>query len=609
MCGIAGIISLNKENSSNVSIIKKMTDTMAHRGPDADGFFSDSFVSFGHRRLSIIDLSANANQPLYDTSGNFVIIFNGEIYNYKEVKAKLPHYNFTTTSDTEVVLAAYITWGKDALQHLLGMFAFAIYNKNNQEVFVARDRLGVKPVYYYSDANYFIFASELRTVLSSGLIERKVNSQALHGYFSTQSFAAPQTIIQNVYQLKAGNCITITSAAVQQYQYWDINKPKKKFEFETKAQTQAQVKKLLEQSVERRLVADVPVAAFLSGGIDSSAIVGIMASYINKPETFNIAFEEKEFDESYYAELVAKKFNTNHHKLILKPQDFLDELPYALKAMDIPSGDGVNSYVVSKAIVSKGIKVAMSGVGGDELFAGYPSFLQWHKLNKHKWIWSIPTTLRNAGSICIPSTSKFSRIKKLLQQKNLDINSFYPLVREVMSNESIASLLNQNKNYIEELNVSNNFPLLSQFSIAELIGYTHNTLLKDTDQFSMAQSLEVREPFFDHELIEYVLQIPDIYKFPNYPKQLLVESLGDLLPPEIVHRKKQGFTFPWKHWLKNELRQFCESNIDSFSKRAFVNEKFCKQVWQSFLSNESTIRWSEIWIIVVLENWLQQNFD
>ncbi|MFY8128799.1 MAG: asparagine synthase (glutamine-hydrolyzing) [Chitinophagaceae bacterium] len=609
MCGIAGIISLNKENSSNVSIIKKMTDTMAHRGPDADGFFNDNFVSFGHRRLSIIDLSANANQPLYDTSGNFVIIFNGEIYNYKEVKAKLPHYNFTTTSDTEVVLAAYITWGKDALQHLLGMFAFAIYNKNNQEVFVARDRLGVKPVYYYSDANYFIFASELRTVLSSGLIERKVNSQALHGYFSTQSFAAPQTIIQNVNQLKAGYCITITSAAVQQYQYWDINKPKKKFEFETKAQTQAQVKKLLEQSVERRLVADVPVAAFLSGGIDSSAIVGIMASYINKPETFNIAFEEKEFDESYYAELVAKKFNTNHHKLILKPQDFLDELPNALKAMDIPSGDGVNSYVVSKAIVSKGIKVAMSGVGGDELFAGYPSFLQWHKLNKHKWIWSIPTTLRNAGSICIPSTSKFSRIKKLLQQKNLDINSFYPLVREVMSNESIASLLNQNKNYIEELNVSNNFPLLSQFSIAELVGYTHHTLLKDTDQFSMAQSLEVREPFFDHELIEYVLQIPDIYKFPNYPKQLLVESLGDLLPPEIVHRKKQGFTFPWKHWLKNELRQFCESNIDSFSKRAFVNEKFCKQVWQSFLSNESTIRWSEIWIIVVLENWLQQNFD
>lgn len=609
MCGIAGIISLNKENSSNVSIIKKMTDTMAHRGPDADGFFNDNFVSFGHRRLSIIDLSANANQPLYDTSGNFVIIFNGEIYNYKEVKAKLPHYNFTTTSDTEVVLAAYITWGKDALQHLLGMFAFAIYNKNNQEVFVARDRLGVKPVYYYSDANYFIFASELRTVLSSGLIERKVNSQALHGYFSTQSFAAPQTIIQNVYQLKAGYCITITSDAVQQYQYWDINKPKKKFEFETKAQTQAQVKKLLEQSVERRLVADVPVAAFLSGGIDSSAIVGIMASYINKPETFNIAFEEKEFDESYYAELVAKKFNTNHHKLILKPQDFLDELPHALKAMDIPSGDGVNSYVVSKAIVSKGIKVAMSGVGGDELFAGYPSFLQWHKLNKHKWIWSIPTTLRNAGSICIPCTSKFSRIKKLLQQKNLDINSFYPLVREVMSNESIASLLNQNKNYIEELNVSNNFPLLSQFSIAELIGYTHHTLLKDTDQFSMAQSLEVREPFFDHELIEYVLQIPDIYKFPNYPKQLLVESLGDLLPPEIVHRKKQGFTFPWKHWLKNELRQFCESNIDSFSKRAFVNENFCKQVWQSFLSNESTIRWSEIWIIVVLENWLQQNFD
>ena len=609
MCGIAGIVSLHNQNNPKAAAIKKMTDAMAHRGPDADGFFNDNFVSFGHRRLSIIDLSTNANQPLYDSTGNFVIIFNGEIYNYKEVKAKLPNYNFTTTSDTEVVLAAFITWGKEALQHLLGMFAFAIYNKSAKEVFIARDRLGVKPLYYYLDTDNFIFASELRTIISSGLIEKKVNLQALLGYFSTQSFAAPQTIIQNVYQLKAGYCITITSADVQQYQYWDINKPKEKFVFETKAQTQAQVKKLLEKSVERRLVADVPVAAFLSGGIDSSAIVGLMASYVNKPETFNIAFEEKEFDESYYAELVAKKFNTNHHKLILKPQDFLDELPNALQAMDIPSGDGVNSYVVSKAIVSKGIKVAMSGVGGDELFAGYPSFLQWYKLNKHKWIWSIPTTLRNAGSVCIPNSPKLSRIKKLLQQKKLDINSFYPLVREVMSNESITALLNQNKNCNENLNVSSNFPILSQFSIAEFTGYTHHTLLKDTDQFSMAQSLEVREPFFDHELIEYVLQIPDIYKFPNYPKQLLVESLGDLLPPEIVHRKKQGFTFPWKHWLKNELRQFCERNIESFSKRAFVNEKFCKQIWQNFLSDKATVRWSEIWIIVVLENWLQQNFD
>ncbi|MFY7965052.1 MAG: asparagine synthase (glutamine-hydrolyzing) [Chitinophagaceae bacterium] len=608
MCGIAGIINLKHQNNHKAEVIKKMTDAIAHRGPDADGFYNDNYVSLGHRRLSIIDLSANANQPLFDSTGNFVIIFNGEIYNYKEVKAKLPNYHFTTTSDTEVVLAAYITWGKDALQLLLGMFALAIYNKSTKEVFIARDRLGVKPIYYYNDDNYFLFSSEIRAIIKSGLIEKKIDLKALHGYFSTQSFAAPHTIIQNIYQLKAGYCITITNTDVQQYQYWDINKPKEKFEFTTKADTQVHVKKLLEKSVERRLVADVPVAAFLSGGIDSSAIVGLMSFYVNKPETFNIAFEEKEFDESSYAELVAKKFNTNHHKLILKPQDFLDELPNALQAMDIPSGDGVNSYVVSKAIVSKGIKVAMSGVGGDELFAGYPSFLQWHKLNKHNWIWNIHSSLRGIASGCIPNSPKLSRIKKLLQQTKLDISSFYPLVREVISKENISALLRKNESYTEALTINKSFPILSQFSIAEFTGYTHHTLLKDTDQFSMAQSLEVREPFFDHELIEYVLQIPDIYKFPNYPKQFLVECLGDLLPPEIVHRKKQGFTFPWKNWLKNELRQFCESKINSFSKRAFVNEKFCKQIWQNFL-NDNDVRWPEIWTIVVLENWLQQNFD
>ena len=609
MCGIAGILNF-KLTKLDTAAISSMTNAMAHRGPDAEGFFKDDYINLGHRRLSIIDLSANANQPLHSSCNNYVIVFNGEIYNYSDVKSKLSNYAFKTNSDTEVVLAAFITWGKDALQHLLGMFAFCIYSKLTKEVFIARDRLGVKPIYYYNNESYFLFASELRAMLQSGLVPKVINTAALDNYFATQSFAAPTTIISNVLQLNAGCYINVSSNNISEIKYWDITKPSQKFEYSSKITTQQQVKKLLEQSVERRLVSDVPVAAFLSGGIDSSAIVGLMAQHTNRPETFNIAFDEEEFDESYYAEIIAKKFNTIHHKIVLKPENFLEQLPSALHAMDIPSGDGINSYVVSKEIVKHGIKVAMSGVGGDELFAGYPSFLQWYKINKYKKFWKIPQPLRRIAASFLPDNEKNKRIKSLLNTSELNSNMFYPLVRQVISPATIAAILSNNDNSNKNLRSNNNcdFPLLSQFSIAELTGYTHNTLLKDTDQFSMANSLEVREPFFDHELVEYVLQIPDKYKYPTFPKQLLVESLGYLLPPEIVHRKKKGFTFPWKHWLKNELKEFCEAKIKGLSQRNFMQEKNTLQLWHNFL-NDKDVRWSEVWTLVVLENWLEINVD
>lgn len=609
MCGLAGIYSFKQQHGSD--LIKKMTDAMAHRGPDADGFFQDETVSLGHRRLSIIDLSENANQPLYDYTNNFVIIFNGEIYNYKEVKAKLKDYPFKTNSDTEVVLASYLTWGASALSHLVGMFAFAIFNKTTKDLFIARDRLGVKPVYYYQDEKNFVFASEIRAILKTELVPKIINFNALNDYFSTQSFSAPNTLIQGVKQLNAGSYLEINRDVIHEVQYWSIEKPEEKFEIPDKETAKKQVYHLLQQSVERRLVSDVPVAAFLSGGIDSSAIVGLMAQFTSAPQTFNIAFNEAEYDESVYAEIIAKKFKTQHHKILLKPEAFLDELPNALNAMDIPSGDGVNSYVVSKEIVKNNIKVAMSGVGGDELFAGYPTFKYWVDIQQKKWLWSMPNEIRSIAAALIPAkSSKLNRIKKLLKTDKLSIDTFYPLVREVISEKTIQSILkNPSIKSPFDIDLSYfSFPLLSQMSIAELKGFTFNTLLKDTDQFSMAVSLEVREPFFDHNLIEYVLQIPDSFKYPNYPKQLLVESLNGLLPNEIVHRKKKGFTFPWEHWLRNELKAFCESKINSFSKREFTNEPFVLSMWSDFIQNKQ-YRWQEIWLMVVLEYWLEKNVD
>jgi asparagine synthase (glutamine-hydrolysing) len=607
MCGIAGIYSF--KNNGHKDIIRSMTNAMAHRGPDADGFYDDDTMSLGHRRLSIIDLSENANQPLYDDTNNYVIIFNGEIYNYKEVKSKLVHYNFKTSSDTEVVLAGFITWGKEILSHLKGMFAFAIYNKHTKDLFIARDRLGVKPIYYYKDENCFIFASEIRAILATNLVAKEIDQNALHTYFATQSFSIPQSIIKNVHQLEAGYTITVSSKNFVKEQYWNITEPQEKFIINDAATAKKEVYRLMLQSVERRLVADVPVAAFLSGGIDSSAIVGLMAQIKEAPQTFNIAFNEKEYDESTYAEIIAQKFNTQHHKILLQPKVFLDELPNALNAMDIPSGDGINSYVVSKEIVKKGIKVAMSGVGGDELFAGYPSFKQWYSINQKKWIWNSPQFLRQFASLFLSdNNNKTARIKELILSKNLSIDAFYPLVRQVFSKKEIAGILRGQMPSSVNVPLSvEQFPLLSQFSIAELTGYTHHTLLKDTDQFSMAVSLEVREPFFDHELIEYVLQIPDHIKYPNYAKQLLVESLEDLLPNEIVHRKKQGFVFPWELWMKNELKEFCETNIAHLYNYNFLNSNYIEKNWNDFLKGAPKSRWSNTWLFVILGHWLNKN--
>jgi asparagine synthase (glutamine-hydrolysing) len=613
MCGIAGIISFKQQDCSHA--IRQMTSAMAHRGPDADGFFADDTVFLGHRRLSIIDLSEAANQPLFDHTGNYVIVFNGEIYNYQQLKSQLNGYPFKTNGDTEAVLAAYIRWGKDCLQYLKGMFAFAIWNKETKELFTVRDRMGVKPLYYYKDDNYLIFASELRSVLASGLVKAGINQAALASYFAYQSFYTPETLINNIAQLPAASWMLAGPGRFEQGVYWSVTANSEPLPGTDKASVQKEVRRLLVQSVERRMVSDVPVAAFLSGGIDSGAVVGLMAEIAASPQTFTIGFDEKEFDESSYAKVIAQKFNTRHHNILLKPGIFLDELDNALNSMDSPSGDGINTYVVSKAIRKENIKVALSGVGGDELFAGYPIFNQWLGLENKKWLWKFPGFVRSLlASFKGGSSSKDQRTRALLKLPACDMAGAYPLLRQVIPGGTLQKLLKIETNHTalqQTLNFQssaiNKFPLLSQVSVAEYLGYTQHTLLKDTDQMSMAVSLEVREPFFDHELIEYVLRVPDAVKKGTYAKSLLVESLGDMLPPEIVHRKKQGFLLPWSVWMKNELQTFCKTHIDSMAQREFVNGDALRQHWQRFTKGDETVRWAELWLFVVLDRWLQKH--
>ena len=336
-----------------------------------------------------------------------------------------------------------------------------------------------------------------------------------------------------------------------------------------------------------------------------------------KVKTFSVVFDESEFSEAKYAQLIAKKFNTDHHEIKLSPADFLEQLPNALKAMDHPSGDGPNTYVVSKVTKEAGITMALSGLGGDELFAGYDVFKRTLELNNKKWLNALPLFMRGAGGSILKTAKPgiaSDKVAEFIKQAKLNFNSYYPLSRQVLMDDRILKLVNTPQlaanrvaEIINELQIADSKFQISQVTIAEISTYMQNVLLRDSDQFSMAHALEVRVPFIDYTLVEYVLGIPDKYKSVASPKKLLVDALGDMLPPEIVNRPKMGFTFPWKLWVKNELKSFCEQKMISLSRRKFFNEKGVMNLWNDFLADNPRISWSRIWYLVVLENWLQEN--
>ncbi|MGZ3943372.1 MAG: asparagine synthase (glutamine-hydrolyzing) [Mucilaginibacter sp.] len=617
MCGISGVVApLNLEILDNA--IVKMTNTMQHRGPDAGGYYVKPGVALGHRRLSIIDLSAKANQPFIDPTGRYVIVFNGEIYNFPEIKAQLPDYNFISTSDTEVILASYIRWGVKCLGQLNGMFAFGIWDNLEKTLFVCRDRLGVKPLYYYHQHDFFAFASEIRALLSAGLIKKEISDASLEDYLLNQAITAPYTLFKNVYQLMPGQYGVFQNGEFSVHDFWRIET---KIDFpgiDDSEQVKKQIRRLLTESVERRMISDVEIGAFLSGGIDSSIIVALMAQATSNPvNTFSIVFDEKEFDESRFSNIIAKKYNTKHYPITLKPKDFLDELPAALAAMDTPSGDGINSFVVSKVTRQAGFTVALSGIGGDELFAGYPHFMLFHKLKTNRLLRSSPYFLRKLTSEVsnlLWRGIKGNRFAAMVGSENFNIEHQYPLLKQVFSPKAAGKILTKSgyfnplkKIMLDKSEDIERLPVLSQYSIAEFLGYTQNVLLKDMDQMSMANSLEVREPFFDYKLVEYVLQVPDNIKYPVYSKSLLVESFTDFVPPEIIHRPKMGFVFPWDKWLRHELKSFAESHLALLGQRKQFSAPEIDKLWNMFQKNIGGVKWIHIWQLVVLSVYLAEN--
>lgn len=632
MCGIAGIAGLAGLEAPE-ALVKRMTDREAHRGPDAEGIWNGGDVILGHRRLSIIDLSAASNQPLHSADGRSVIIFNGELYNYKELKARLAHHAFVTGGDTEVVMAAYAEWGIDCLERFHGMFAFALWDKQKLELHIVRDRLGIKPVYLFEHDGHLLFASEIRALFATGLVPKELDTDGLADYLRYGTVHAPATLVKNVRMLMPGHRLRWVPAPkrsgdgakageVTTHRYWHmVGNASREANDMPLPLVQREVRERLGRAVERRLVSDVPFGAFLSGGIDSSAVVGLMARASNAPvHTFSVVFNEEAFSEERYAKLVAKKFSTEHTAIQLKPADMLRLLPDALQAMDHPSVDGPNTYVVSKVTKEAGITMALSGLGGDELFAGYEVFSRTLGLLKKNWITAVPKPLRAMAGAAYKGarrTAAASKAAELLKVRSFAIEETYPLSRLAFTNSELrafAPALKLPGNAVQDIVTEllnkedgSSLPLLSQVSLAELSTYLQNVLLRDTDQMSMAHALEVRVPFLDHELVEFVLGVNDLHKFPHTPKQLLVDSLGDLLPREIVDRPKMGFTLPWEQWMKNELKSFCEERLTKLGQRSEFDEAGVRLLWQRFLSGDKRVTWGRVWYLVVLADWIERN--
>jgi asparagine synthase (glutamine-hydrolysing) len=634
MCGIVGIIARN--GCISPQLLECATNSLAHRGPDDSGtvILSDTApepleIGLGNRRLAILDLSPLGHQPMRDDETGNWIVYNGEIYNFGEVRKKLERegVRFASHSDTEVLLKAYGRWGERCLQQLRGMFAFAVWDARRHKLFLARDPMGIKPLYYYESDRHFLFASELRTLLGTGLVPRRLDHSGLLNYLTFGSVYDPNTLIEGVASLRAGHYLAWERSGAREEMYWDLVSHERPVTGNAVSGSQQDKKKFqdelhgaLQEAVRMQLVSDVPVGVFLSGGIDSSSLVAILKESGVELNTFSLVFREAEYNEAEYSRAIAKKFGTAHQEISVSQQDALDAIPSALQAMDQPTIDGVNTFLVSRQARAVGVKVALSGLGGDELFAGYSSFRTVPRLERFAQSWRhVPGFLR------VPMASAFrhlaantDRNRKLasLAQDNGRLLHPYFLSRmlftprqqdQLLVIRDAATVERANAPLRDYLGSAGALDPVNRVSYLETRCYMLNTLLRDADFMSMAHGLEIRVPLIDHRLAQGLFAIPGSWKLNGAgPKPLLVGALKGALPDEVVHRPKQGFTLPFEHWLRDELRTGVESAIRKLRDgplASVLDNRAAQSVWADFLSGRTN--WSRPWSIYVLENWCE----
>ena len=605
MCGIAGFIDFNKR--SDLDRLKKMTDAVIYRGPDDSGYelFDDSKanIGFGFRRLSIIDLSPLGHQPMHFVDAGLTIIFNGEVYNYAEIRKELEvlGYGFKSGSDTEVILKSYAQWGTDCVSRFIGMFAIAIYDEKKHQVVIFRDRAGVKPLFWYFNNDLFLFGSELKSFYQHPEFKKNINFSALSHYFQRGYISAPYTIFENTHKLLPGHFLEINLQAktVTQKKYWDVtdcyNQPKLNISYED---AKAEVERLMLSAFQYRMIADVPVGVFLSGGYDSTAVTALLqANSTKKIKTFTIGFEDPKFNEAPHAKEVAKHLGTEHYEHTCTYKDALDIVPQWADIYDEPFGDisGIPTTLVSR-VAHEQVIVALSADGGDEIFAGYPKYFK--GLKRLAQLDKTPGFIQGILSKLIPNSpnadiavqDKRSKLKDYFAAG--DAVRKFDIISQAMTFYETQKLFTKDIQYLPTpfdegslLNTTND--LLSKFQATEYKTYMVDDILQKVDRATMSTSLEGREPFLDQRIIEFAARLPTDFKYRNgQGKYILKDVVHKYVPRQIMERPKMGFGVPLEDWLRVELKDMLMDTLADglISKQGVFNPKKIKNIKQGFLS-------------------------
>ncbi|MBX3290093.1 MAG: asparagine synthase (glutamine-hydrolyzing) [Acidobacteria bacterium] len=582
MCGINGIIyPAASGRSVDADTLVRMRDVLRHRGPDEEGLFVRNNVGLGHRRLSIVDLKTG-QQPMFNEDRSAVIVYNGEVYNHMDLRPDLAErgIRFHTTSDTETILKAYEAYGPDCVHKFRGMFAFAIWDDKKQELFIARDRLGVKPLYYYlADDGSFYFGSEIKAIIQAGALKPALNYAALPDYLANHGTTDDQTLFAGIKRLLPGHTLTWKDGKIGIEQYWDLAfEPKLNGSRRTDADWIEEWLDLFRESVRLRLMSDVPLGMFLSGGIDSSAIAAVMSQMVDEPiKTFSVGFKEREANEFEYARLVAERYKTDHHEITITPEQFFTELPNLVWHEDEPLGfeASVPLYFVSK-LAQEHVKVVLTGEGSDETLGGYGRYRKAMMLLDYgeKYEAYTPKMLRGAvrsGVAALPATLN-KKLKRTFLALDADIENIYfdnfaifgkTMQTRLFSEETKTRISEKNpyfrlQNWLRETDAQN---ILDTLLYADTKTYLHELLMKQ-DQMSMAASIESRVPFLDHNLVEFAARLPEKMKIRgSETKWILRRAMKGLLPPEILNRPKMGFPVPMGNWLKGEFRHLVDEYV------------------------------------------------
>ena len=620
MCGIAGF-SLFNYNEGGEEALHAMHHAILHRGPDASGIYLDDHIGLCHRRLSILDLSEAGNQPMYSADNNLVIVFNGEIYNFLELRAELEQQGvaFKSHTDTEVILELYAREGVKCLQKLNGMFAFALWDKTKQELFIARDRLGKKPLYYFSDNGRFAFGSEIKAILALKDIPREIRLDAVYDFFAYQYVPDPKSIFKHIHKLPPAHYLVLNNDGFNIHEYWDLSF--KNVSSASEEANKVQLKALLEKVTKQRMISDVPLGAFLSGGVDSSGVVAMMSEISETPvKTCTIGFDNKEFNEADFAREIAEKYETEHHEFTVH-QNVAEQLEHIASFFDEPFADPslVPTFFVSE-LARKAVTVALAGDGGDEMFAGYEKYTTDDIENKlrNKFPESIRKTI-------FPSLAKIVGVlpgaigrkgKSLLTSLSHDPAMGFFITNSMMTDDmwnklvkpNVATTLNgyhPSQYTLDMYNKADGPDHLSKILYTDIKTYMTGDILVKVDRMSMANSLEVRAPILDYQVAEFAATLPSSQKYRDGEKKyLLKEVFKPFIPDSLLYRKKMGFSTPLDEWFRGELKALSESRLLQCNEGLsdVFNTAAINSIWQEH-QNRTKDHGIVLWSMLMYQMW------